>query len=204
MTYLTSRPTRAANPTSPVVLQEFPCPTLPQQSSYKSCQPNPTSPVVLQEFPCPTLLYQLFYKCSHMVHYLTSCPTRVPTSYATSPAVLQVFPHPTLLHQSSYKSSHVLHYLTSRPTRVPTSYTTSPVVPQELTGCDPKRFCELKNCCVCVCDNLILNVNLEVYTHLHGLQTFPACMQPLHWATLCNILARRACSPHIGLLCVTS
>ena len=97
------------------------------------------------------------YKSFHILHYLTSRPTRVSTSYTTSPVVLQVstsyttstvvlqeFPHPTLPHQSSYKSSHILHYLTShsasfhilhylisRPKRVSTSYTTSTVILQE-------------------------------------------------------------------------
>ena len=91
----------------------------------------PTSPVVLQEFPCPTLPHQLSCKSSHVLHYLTSCPARVLTSYTTSPVVLQEFSHPTLPHQLSCKSSHILHHLTSCPTRVSTSYLTSPVVPQE-------------------------------------------------------------------------
>ena len=112
----------------------------------------PTSPVVLQELPT--------------LPNFTSCPTRVPTSYATSPAVLQVSPHPTLPHQLSCKCSHILHYLTSCPASVPTSYgtssavlqvfphptlphqlsckcspsyATSPAVPQELPVCDQRN-----------------------------------------------------------------
>ena len=69
---------------SPVILQEFPHPTLPHQLCCKSshimitsCSTSvstsyTTSPVVLQEFP--------------ILHYLTSHPTRVPTSYTTSPS----------------------------------------------------------------------------------------------------------------------
>ena len=62
MPYLTSCPTRAA--TLPVVLQEFPRPTLPHQSSRRS---------------------------SHVLYYLTSRPAGVPTSYTTSPVVPQEF-----------------------------------------------------------------------------------------------------------------
>ena len=93
----------------------------------------PTSPVILQEFPGPTLPHQLSCKSSHVLPYLTSCPARVPMSYTTSPVILQEFPGPTLPHQLSCKSFHVLHYLTSCSARVPTSYTTSPVVLQALT-----------------------------------------------------------------------
>ena len=131
MTYPTNRP------------QEFPHPTLPHRSSYKSSHIDPTLPHkssyksshVLhyltsrpQEFPHPTLPYQsstrvptsyttppVVHKSSHILPHQSS--TRVSTSYTTSLVVLQEFPHPTLPHQSSYMSSHILHYLTSCPAR---------------------------------------------------------------------------------------
>ena len=59
---------------------------------------------------------------------ITSCPAKVPTSYATSSAVLQVLLPPS---PAVHKSSHILPYLTSCPASVSTSYPTSPTVLQE-------------------------------------------------------------------------
>ena len=78
-----------------------------------------TSPVILKEFQYPTLPHQLSYKSSHILHYLTSRPTRVPISYTTSPVVLKEFPHPTLPHQSFWKElpgptlGHIVYLWTS-------------------------------------------------------------------------------------------
>ena len=94
-----------------------------------------------QELPHPTLPHQLSHKSSHILHYLTSCPTRAPTSYTT-------------LTSCPARATTSYTTLTSCPARATTSYTTSPAVPQELPEelyvCAKSYcICELKNCCVC-------------------------------------------------------